>query len=67
MIERFLKLVSVSCGCYFLNLLIAQTIIAITRITRKIPTPIPAWKMSPTSSQLVTENKINKSPAILKV
>ncbi|TDO73497.1 hypothetical protein EV143_10589 [Flavobacterium chryseum] len=36
-------------------------IIAITKITINIPTPIPALKISPTSSQLVNENSITNT------
>jgi hypothetical protein len=47
---------------YFLkNLLKIQIIIAIIKTTIKIPTPIPALKMSPTSSQLVNENSITNT------
>jgi hypothetical protein len=38
-----------------------QIMIAIIKITINIPTPIPALKMSPTSSQLVNENSINNT------
>ncbi len=38
-----------------------QMIIATIKITIKIPNPIPALKMSPTSSQLVNENSITNT------
>lgn len=38
-----------------------QIMITITKITIKIPTPIPALKMSPTNSQLVNENSMNNT------
>ncbi len=38
-----------------------QIIIATTKITINIPNPIPALKMSPTSSQLVNENSITNT------
>ena len=44
--------------CYFLKRLMSQTITAITRMTRKIPTPTPAWKISPTSSHEAAVNKM---------
>ena len=48
--------------CYFRkNLAKIQMIMAITKITINIPTPIPALKMSPISSQLVNENSITNT------
>jgi len=38
-----------------------QITIAIINITMKIPTPIPALKMSPITSQLVNENSITNT------
>ncbi len=38
-----------------------QIIIATTKITIKIPNPIPALKMSPITSQLVNENSITNT------
>lgn len=38
-----------------------QMIIATMKITMKIPTPIPALKMSPITSQLVNENSITNT------
>ncbi len=38
-----------------------QIIIAIIKITIKIPNPIPALKMSPITSQLVNENSITNT------
>lgn len=48
---------------YFLPNILAkiQMIIATIKITIKIPNPIPALKMSPTSSQLVNENSITNT------
>jgi hypothetical protein len=47
---------------YFLkNLAKIQITIAMIKITIKIPTPIPALKMSPTNSQLVNENSITNT------
>lgn len=48
---------------YFLPNILAkiQIIIATIKITMKIPNPIPALKMSPTSSQLVNENSITNT------
>jgi len=43
------------------NLLMINIMTAITAITIKIPTPIPALKIPSTSSQLVAVNKIIKS------
>jgi hypothetical protein len=49
---------------YLLKRLIIHTTTAMTKITRKIPTPIPAWKISPTSSHEVavisTKNRVSK-------
>lgn len=49
------------------NLLMINIITAITAMTMKIPTPIPALKMPSTSSQLVAVNKIIKSNSDLIV
>jgi len=48
---------------YFLPNIFAkiQIIIAMIKITIKIPNPIPALKMSPTNSQLVNENSITNT------
>ncbi len=43
------------------TLLIIKIIIAIIKITIKIPNPIPALKMSPITSQLVNENSITNT------
>lgn len=47
---------------YFLKTLAKiQIIIAMIKITMKIPNPIPALKMSPTNSQLENENSITNT------
>ena len=49
------------------TLLIIKIIIAIIKITIKIPNPIPALKMSPITSQLVNENSITNTINILVI
>ena len=44
-----------------------KMIIAIIKITMKIPNPIPALKMSPITSQLVNENSITNTINILSI
>ncbi|UUW08548.1 hypothetical protein NLG42_20890 [Flavobacterium plurextorum] len=44
-----------------------KMIIAMIKITMKIPNPIPALKMSPITSQLVNENSITNTINILSI
>lgn len=50
---------------YFRNLLMIQMITAMTRITRKIPTLMPALKISPIASHEAKPSRTNSSSIVL--